>query len=124
MHRGPNGGVSQGQILLLITYCITNACLLPVEPTDGRGAGGKGRGARSRNGGPGRLGLSVQETSQRLASIALGLFGHAGIRRAIEAVIRPWIYVQLDRYSGGAQSIRIGQVFFEEEIEITDRNVG
>src|SRR3954451_1039122 len=106
------------------TCCITNACLLPVEPTDGRGAGGKGRGARSRNGGPGRLGLSVQETSQRLASIALGLFGHAGIRRAIEAVIRPWIYVQLDRYSGAAQSIRIGQVFFEEEIEITDRNVG
>src|SRR3954468_14881387 len=68
--------------------------------------------------------LSVQEASQRLASVVLSLPGHAGIRRAIEAVIRPRIYVQLDRYSGAAQSIRIGQVFFQEEIETADRNVG
>ena len=69
-------------------------------------------------------GLSVQKASQRLTSVVLGLPGHAGIRRAIEAVIRPRIYVQLDRYSGAAQSIRIGQVFFKEEIETADRNVG
>jgi hypothetical protein len=65
----------------------------------------------------------VQEASQRLASVLLGLPGHAGIRRTIEAVIRPWIHVQLDRYSAAAQSIRIGQVFFKEEIETADRNV-
>ena len=53
-------------------------------------------------------GLPVQEASQRLTSIVLGLPGHAGIRRTIEAVIRPRIHVQLDRYSGAAQSIRIG----------------
>src|SRR5919112_3833366 len=69
-------------------------------------------------------GLSVQETSQRLTSVVLGLPGHAGMRRAIEAVIRPRIHVQLDRYSGAAQSIRIGQVFFQEEIETADRDVG
>src|SRR5215217_3871807 len=69
-------------------------------------------------------GLSVQEASQRLTSVALGLPGHTGICRAIEAVIRPRIHVQLDRYSGAAQSIRIGQIFFEEEIETADRNVG
>src|SRR5947209_1355180 len=69
-------------------------------------------------------GLSVQEASQRLAGVALDLPGHAGIRRAIEAVIRPRIQVQLDRYSGTAQSIRIGQVFFEEEIETADRDEG
>ena len=66
----------------------------------------------------------MQEASQRLASVVLGLPGHAGIRRTIEAVIRPRIHVQLDRYSGAAQSIRIGQVFFKEEIETADRNVG
>ena len=66
----------------------------------------------------------MQEASQRLTSVVLGLPGHAGIRRTIEAVIRPRIHVQLDRYSGAAQSIRIGQVFFEEEIEAADRNVG
>jgi len=66
----------------------------------------------------------VQEASQRLTGVVLGLPGHAGIRRAIEAVIRPRIHVQLDRYSGSAQSIRIGQVFFKEEIETADRNVG
>src|SRR5215469_9181681 len=69
-------------------------------------------------------GLSVQEPSQRLSSVALGLPGHTSIRRTIEAVIRPWIHVQLDRYSGAAQSIRIGQVFIKEEIETADRNVG
>ena len=66
----------------------------------------------------------MQEASQRLASVVLGLFGYAGIRRAIEAVICPRIHVQLDRYSGAAQTIRIGQVFFKEEIETADRNVG
>ena len=84
-----------------------------------RGAEGNGRGARSRNGRPGSL--SVQEASQCLASVVLGLLGHAGIRRTIKAVIRPRIHVQFDRYSGAAQSIRIGQVFFEEEIETADR---
>ena len=69
-------------------------------------------------------GLSLQEASQRLTGVVLGLPGHAGIRRTIEAVIRPRIHVQLDRYSGAAQSIRIGQVFFKEEIETADRNVG
>ena len=66
----------------------------------------------------------MQEASQRLTSVVLGLPGHAGIRRAIEAVIRPRIYVQLDWNPGAAQSIRIGQVFFKEEIETADRNVG
>jgi hypothetical protein len=66
----------------------------------------------------------VQEVSQRLASIVLGLPGHAGVHYTIEAVIRPRIHVELDRHSGAAQSIRIGQVFFEEEIATTDRNVG
>src|SRR3954447_22873766 len=69
-------------------------------------------------------GLSMQEASQRLASVMLGLLGHTGIHRAIEAVIRPRIHVQLDRYPGAAQPIRIGQVFFKEEIETADRNVG
>src|SRR3954471_10282829 len=68
--------------------------------------------------------LSVQEASERFTSVALGLSGHTGIRRTIEAVIRPRIQVQLDRHSGAAQSIRIGQVFFQEEIETADRNVG
>ena len=71
-----------------------------------------------------RKALSVQEASQCLASVVLGLLGHAGIRRTIEAVIRPWIHVELDRHSGSAQSIRIGQIFFEEEIETANRNVG
>ena len=66
-------------------------------------------------------GLSLQEASQRLASVVLGLPGHAGIRCPIKAVIRPRIDVQLDRHPGAAQSIRIGQVFFEEEIETADR---
>jgi hypothetical protein len=68
-------------------------------------------------------GLSVQEASQRLASVVLSLPGHASIRRTIEAVIRPRIHVELDRHSSAAQSIRIGQIFFEEEIETADRNV-
>jgi hypothetical protein len=71
-----------------------------------------------------RKSLSVQEASQRLASVVLGLPGHAGIRRTIEAVIRPRIHVEFDRHSGAAQSIRIGQIFSEEEIETADRNVG
>jgi hypothetical protein len=62
-------------------------------------------------------GLSVQEASPSLTRVVLGLPGHAGIRRTIEAVIRPRIQVQLDRHAGAAQSIRIGQVFFKEEIE-------
>ena len=74
--------------------------------------------------GANQKGLSVQEASQRLASVVLGLPGHAGIRCTIEAVIRPRIHVQLDRYSGSAQSIRIGHVFFEEEIKAANRNVG
>jgi hypothetical protein len=67
-------------------------------------------------------GLSVQEASQCLASVVLSLPGHASIRRTIEAVIRPRIHVELDRHSSAAQSIRIGQIFFEEEIETADRN--
>ncbi len=55
-----------------------------------------------------RKGLSVQEASQRFRSVVLGLLSHAGIRRTIEVVIRPRIYVELDRHSGPAQSIRIG----------------
>ena len=66
----------------------------------------------------------MQEAPQRLASVVLSLLGHASIRRTIEAVIRPRIHVELDRHSGAAQSIRIGQIFFEEEIEAADRNVG
>jgi hypothetical protein len=42
-------------------------------------------------------GLTVQEASQRLTSIVLGLPGHAGIRRTIEAVIRPRIQVEMRR---------------------------
>jgi hypothetical protein len=68
-------------------------------------------------------GLSMQEAPQRLTRVVLGLPGRAGIRRTIKAVIRPRIRVQLDRYPGAAQSIRIGHVFFEEEIETPDRNV-
>jgi len=68
--------------------------------------------------------LSVQEAPQRLAIVVLSLLGHAGIRCPIEAMIRPRIHVKLDRHPGAAQSIRIGHVFFEEEIKATDRNVG
>src|SRR4051812_14503054 len=66
--------------------------------------------------------LSVQEASQRRASIVLRLLGHAGIRYPVEAVICPRIHVELDRHPGAAQSIRIDHVFFEEEIETADRN--
>ena len=69
-------------------------------------------------------GLSVQEASQRLARVMLGLPGHAGTRCSIEAVIRPRIYVKLDRHPGAAQSIRIVYVFFDEEIKTADGNVG
>ena len=75
-------------------------------------------------GGAKQNGLSVQEASQRLTRVVLGLPGDAGICRPIEAVIRPRIHVQLDRYAGAAQSIGIGQVFFKEEIKTADRNVG
>src|SRR5215471_2275044 len=68
--------------------------------------------------------LSVQEASQRLAIVVLGLLGHAGIRYWIEAVIRPRIHVKLDRHPGAAQSVRIDHVFFEEEIKTANRNVG
>ena len=61
--------------------------------------------------------LSVQEATQRLAVVVLGLLGNAGIRYPIEAVIRPRIHVKLDRHPGAAQSIRICHVFFEEEIQ-------
>ena len=36
----------------------------------------------------------------------------------------PGIHVKLDRHPGTAQAIRIGHVFFEEEIKTADRNVG
>ena len=68
--------------------------------------------------------LSMQEASQRLAIVVLGLPGHAGIRCPVEAMIRPRIHVKLDRHPGAAQSIRIGHVFLEEEIKTADRNVG
>jgi hypothetical protein len=58
--------------------------------------------------------LSVQEASQRLASVVLGPLGHAGIRCPIEAMIRPRIQVQLDRHPGATQSICIDQIFFKE----------
>ena len=60
--------------------------------------------------------LTVQEASQRFASVVLGLLGHACIRYPIEAMIRSRIYVELDRHPGAAQSIRIDHVFFEEGI--------
>ena len=66
----------------------------------------------------------MQEASQRLAGIVLGLLGHASIRYSVEAVICPRIDMKLDRYPGAAQSIRIDRVFFEEEIKTADRNVG
>src|ERR1700757_5244040 len=69
-------------------------------------------------------GLSVQEASQRLTSVVLGLLGNAGIRYAIKAVIRPRIDVKLDRHPRAAQSIRIDHVFFKEEIKTANRNVG
>ena len=68
--------------------------------------------------------LSVQETTQRLAVVVLGLLGNAGIRSPIEAVIRPRIHVKLDRHPSAAQSVRIDHVFFEEEIKTANPNVG
>ena len=67
--------------------------------------------------------LSVQEAPQRLACRAPPP-GHAGIRRAIEPVKRSRVHVKFDRHTGPAQSIRIGHVFFEEEVKAADRNVG
>ena len=66
----------------------------------------------------------MQEASQRLAGIVLGLLGHASIRYSVEAVICPRIDMKLDWYPGAAQSIRIDHVFFEEEIKTADRNLG
>src|SRR5262249_40740942 len=68
--------------------------------------------------------LSVQEAAQRLASVMLGLLSNAGIRYPIEAVIRPRIYMKLDRHPSATQSIRISHVFFQEKIKTADRNVG
>ena len=66
----------------------------------------------------------MQEAAQRFARVALGLLSHAGIRYPVKAVIRPRIHMKLDRHSGAAQSIRINQVFFKEEIETADQNIG
>ena len=66
----------------------------------------------------------MQEATQRLAVVVLGLLGNAGIRYPIEAVIRPRIHVKLDRHPGATQSIRINHVFFEEEIKTADRYIG
>jgi hypothetical protein len=66
----------------------------------------------------------VQEASQRLARVVLGLLGHPGIRYPIEAVMRSRVHVKLDRHPGAAQSIRIDDIFFEEEIKTANRNVG
>ena len=66
----------------------------------------------------------MQEAAQRLAIVVLGLLGNPGICYAIEAVIGPRIQVKLDRHPGAAQSVRIGQVFFEEKVKTADRNVG
>src|SRR3981081_679540 len=54
--------------------------------------------------------LSVQEATQRLAVVVLGLLGNAGIRSPIEAVIRPRIHVKLDGHPSAAQSVRIDHV--------------
>ena len=43
--------------------------------------------------------LSVQEASQRFASVTISLLGHAGIRCPIEPVICPRVHVKLDRHS-------------------------
>ena len=66
----------------------------------------------------------MQEAPQRLTRVVLGLSGHAGIRRTIEPVKRSRVQVKFDRHAGPAQSIRIGHVFFEEEIKTAERNVG
>jgi hypothetical protein len=71
-----------------------------------------------------RKSLSMQEASQGLASIMLGLSGHSGIRYTIKAMIRSRVHMEFDRHSCTAQSIRIGQIFFQEEIETADRNIG
>jgi len=68
--------------------------------------------------------LSVQEASQRFASVTLSLLGHAGIRCPIEPVIRPRVHVKLDWNSRTAQAFHIRHVFFEEEIKTADRYIG
>src|ERR671932_575094 len=80
--------------------------LPPARCADGRSRGGrKGQGSALPKWCTGQ-GLFVQEALQRLASVVLGLPGHAGIRRTIEALIRSRIHVQLDWYSGDAERPR------------------
>jgi len=66
----------------------------------------------------------VQEATQRLASVVLGLLRNAGIGYPIEAVICPRVQVKLGRHPGAAQSVGINQVFFKKEIETANRNIG
>ena len=47
----------------------------------------------------------MQEATQRLAVVVLGLLGDAGIGSPIEAVIRPRIHVKLDRHPGAAEAV-------------------
>src|SRR6185437_6639613 len=68
--------------------------------------------------------LSVQETPERLARVALRLLRYPGLGCPIEPVICPRIKVKLDRHPGAAQPIRVDHVFLEEEIEAADRDVG
>src|SRR3954453_20359479 len=68
--------------------------------------------------------LRVQETSQRLAAVTLGLFGHLGIHCLIEAVIRAWVYVELDRHAGAAQAVRVGHALLQEAFKAATRDVG
>ena len=65
----------------------------------------------------------MQEASQRLASVVLGLLGHAGIRYPVETVIRPRIHVELDRHRPDSdvdtQGFQSGHGF---AIEISNRS--
>ena len=99
----PDPPLPPPEFSLLKTNFITNACLPPVEPTDGRGAGGKGGGTRSRladRAGPIRAG-SVAAPRECRAQPAWSR-GHSSRDRSRGT---PRIQVQLDRYSGAAQSI-------------------
>ena len=66
----------------------------------------------------------MQEAPQSLASVTLGLSGHAGTRGLVKAMIRPRIHVKLARHRCPAQPIRVNHVFFEEETKTADRDVG